>query len=307
MIINLSYANNQHYFIKLGSFKNLNGLKQSIQQLPHNLRSNITIIRKNSWYIPFAYYGVNRNRLYRYVPQFKHFFPDAHVHRSSRNMFHYPIIKNYRKRETRRENIKRRVLPQYPPKRTIYPPQRRVPFRPQPSYYQRTQPLPIAVSIPIYEKKKVVQRAVVPSVKIESNPNYFTNRILSGKHYFLTYKSTKESPNLLIKVTFKTHTVTYQPIIGEMKMTQANYLVENKKLYMFANNFTENGAYSKLEERHSNYLLVSSWVNGKKLNSLRYYFDLNQAKEYLNLEVSKGLANVLEEGIYDEFFLDDDY
>jgi len=131
--------------------------------------------------------------------------------------------------------------------------------------------------------------------------------MLSGKHYYLAYKSTKESPNLLIKVSFQNHVVIYQPIIGDMKMTEANYLIENKRLYMFANSFTKDGAYSKLDEHRKNHFLVSSWVNGKKLNTLRYYYDLNDAKEYLNLETSNGLANVLEEGSYDEFFLDDDY
>lgn len=90
-------------------------------------------------------------------------------------------------------------------------------------------------------------------------------------------------------------------------MTEANYIIENRRLYMFANSFTKDGAYSILDKHRKKYFLVSSWINGKKLNTLRYYFNLNDAKEYLDLEKSKGLANVLEEGSYDDFFLDNDY
>jgi hypothetical protein len=91
-----------------------------------------------------------------------------------------------------------------------------------------------------------------------------------------------------------------------MKMTEANYLVENKRLYMFANTFTKEGAYSILDKKRKSHFLVSSWVNGKKLNTLRYYYELNDAKEYLGLETSKGLASILEDGDYDEFFLDEE-
>jgi hypothetical protein len=91
-----------------------------------------------------------------------------------------------------------------------------------------------------------------------------------------------------------------------MTMTEANYIVDNKKLYMYANSFTKDGAYSLLESHRTNHFVVSSWLNGKKLNTLRYYYDLNNAKEYLGLATSKGLANILEEGSYDEFFIDDD-
>jgi len=300
LFINISYANAEHYFIKLGSFKNLNGLERNIERLPNNLRSHITIIKRNSWYIPFAYYVSNKNSLYKYLPKFKHYFPDAYINHS-KNIFQYPIVRDYKKVKKSYQTHSRKIY-----------------YRPQTSghtskvpYYQNvaiseednTQQIPIRVSV----SKRLTKTPPLTKVDTKKPYKYFTKRILSGKHYYLAYKSTKGSPNLLIKVSFKNHVVTYQPVIGNMKMTKANYLVENGRLYMFANSFTKDGAYSKLEVHRKNHFLVSSWVNGKKLNTLRYYFDLNDAKEYLNLETSKGLANVLEEGNYDDFFLDDEY
>jgi len=307
LTLNISRANTERYFIKLGSFKNLNGLEQNIKKLPHSLRTHIIIVRKNSWYIPFAYYVQNKHNLYKHIPKFKRYFPDAHINHSA-YMLHYPVVKNYTQKY---KHVKNRYK-QYPPK-VSYRSQTVVP-QPQ-SHYQNvgiseadnTVQMPIPVSAPTRVSKAIVTAPILKPVETQKQYKYFTKRMLSGKHYYLAYKSTKESPNLLIKVSFQNHIVIYQPIIGDMKMTEANYLIENKRLYMFANSFTKDGAYSKLDEDRKNHFLVSSWVNGKKLNTLRYYYDLNDAKEYLNLETSNGLANVLEEGSYDEFFLDDDY
>ena len=307
LFINISYANSERYFIKLGSFKNLQGLERNIERLPNNLRSHIVIVRANSWYIPFAYYVSNKRSLYKHVPKFKRYFPDAHINHSA-YMLQYPVVKNYTQKY---KHIKKRY--KYRPSKASYRNQTFV-HTAQP-YYQNvaisetdnTEQVPITVSVPTRVSKALLTTPTLKQVETQKQYKYFTKRMLSGKHYYLAYKATKDSPNLLIKVSFQNHIVIYQPIIGDMKMTKANYLIENKRLYMFANNFTKDGAYSKLDERRKNHFLVSSWINGKKLNTLRYYYDLNDAKEYLNLKTSNGLANVLEEGSYDEFFLDDDY
>ncbi len=298
LFVTISHANSERYFIKLGSFKNLNGLKKNINRLPYNLRSHIIIVRRNSWYVPFAYYTSNRNSLYRYVPKFRRYFHDAFISHS-KHILDYPVVKNYTKQHILH---KKKIVRQYPPYRREPAPIYRV----EPSYQTISTPKVAnyaeTISIPTYREKKE------SIIKIESNQKnkYFTKNILSGKNFYLAYKSTKDSPNLLIKVTFQNHTVTYQPIIGDMQMTKANYLIENGRLYMFADSFTEDGAYSKLEKDMKNYFLVSSWTNGKKLNILRYYYNLNDAKEYLGIETSKGLANVLETGKYDDFFLEED-
>jgi len=297
IFINLSYANSERYFIKLGSFKDLRGLEQSINRLPYSLRSHVVIVHANAWYIPFAYYVPNRKSLYKHVPKFKRYFPDAHINHSA-YMLEYPVVRNY-------SQLKKKRIKNYVRRQPIVN-----------SSYQNvaiseadnTRPTLVQSFAPAPVSNLVTSHSTVP-MNQHSQKRYssFNKKILSGKHYFLAYKSTKDSPDLLIKVSFKNHVVVYQPIIGEMKMTEANYIIENRRLYMFANSFTKDGAYSILDKHRKKYFLVSSWINGKKLNTLRYYFNLNDAKEYLDLEKSKGLANVLEEGSYDDFFLDNDY
>ena len=305
LFINISYANSERYFIKLGSFKDLRGLEQSINRLPTNLRSHVVIVHSNDWYIPFAFYVQNKRILYRYVPKFKNYFPDAHINHSP-YMMSYPVVRNY-------SNHKKRRTVNYVRREPIVAPHRKSLISNRSTLYQNVAISESDNTLHQSAKRFTFRPKVIaePSSAIQDKDlkkyTFFTKKMLSGKHYYLAYKSTKESPDLLIKVSFKNHIVVYQPIIGEMKMTEANYLIENKRLYMFANSFTKDGAYSVLDEHRENHFLVSSWINGKKLNTLRYYYNLNDAKEYLNLEVSNGLANVLEEGNYDDFFVDDDY
>ncbi len=174
---------------------------------------------------------------------------------------------------------------------------------PTPFVEERTPP-----PVKRYREQKTVP---LPTPTVITNPRdikryrNFSPKMLSGKHYYLAYKATQSNPNLLIKVKFGTHRVTYQPIIGDMQMADAYYIVDNKRLYMYAENFSENGAYSKIEAQRADHILVSSWNGGKKLNTLRYYFRISDAKRYLNIKQSSDkLSEAIEEGLDYDWGLD---
>ncbi len=305
LLFTTSWGEAQRYFIRLGSFKQLPVLQNSIHRLPPDLREHVVIVRSHGWFIPFAYNTPRRASLERKLPEFKRYFPDAYVDKTAR-ILHAPVVQSY-------------LVDRTPPARSVTPTPEPIieqsysappaPARVTPSYQEEytasyvpptrtyTPPPPtVTVSRPVQIPKQQVNTA---ETKAEDTP-YFTKRMLSGKHFFLAYKSTQNSPNLLVKVTFENHRVKYQPIIGDMQLRDANYIVDNRRLYMFADTFSENGAYSKLEAKEKKYLLVSSWSNGKKLNTLRYYYHLNDAKRYLNLDESQDpLSSALTEG--DEF------
>lgn len=325
----------EKYFIQFGSFKNLKGLERSIDQLPSGLRSHVVIVRSNSWYIPFAYYTSNKKALSSKLPAYKRYFKDAHITHSS-YMLNHPLVRNYGTEAKAQNNVpKRQYIPAVKEKQTIYqytPPVKRVV---DPGYQNvaiseedNTLNYPIQQSVPVTQyaqplvqprvtlapTPKIVTQKVVYK-KAEENDGFaevkpkkyqrFSKQMLSGQHYYLAYKKTDKNPNLLIKISFGNHQVTYQPVIGDMTMTKASYLTEGDRLYMFTESFTRNGSFSKLEEHRDNHFLVSSWANGKKLNTLRYYYKMNDAKRYLGLDTSDGLAEILSEGDYDDFFLED--
>ncbi len=68
---------------------------------------------------------------------------------------------------------------------------------------------------------------------------------------------------------------------------------------MFADTFSEDGAYSKIEDVKDDYMVISSWFGGKKINTLRYYYSLDKAEEYLGENSSNKLVNALEDKSFD--------
>ena len=315
ILFTMSYANSEKHFIKFGSFKNIYGLEKSISKLPNSLRSHVIIFHANGWYIPIAYATKNKNALYSKVASYKRYFPDAHIAKSS-NIFQYPIVKSYIQpvSSTQKTYSQPYVAPS---KVYVQPPvQRVVPQAVRPQYQNVAiseednilGPI-VPIAQPMSSNPSTVKTTIiVPTVvkpndfKVEERIQYknFSKEMLSGQYYYLAYKASSKNPNLLIKVSFSSDEVTYQPIIGDMKMTKANYLVDNNRLYMFTNDFTREGAFSKLEEHRANHFLVSSWANGKKLNTLRYYYKMNDAKEYLGIDTSNGLAEVLQDGDFED-------
>ena len=318
LLVNFTYANSEKYFIQFGSFKDLKGLERNIERLPSSLRSHVVIVRSNSWYIPFAYYTSNKNALKSKVASYRRYFRDAHIAHSS-YMLNHPLVRNYATTRTTKTAPRRQYIPYSKPVAQYVAPVRRVVPQHQnvgisAANYTLTSVQHLApvvkesISPPIVTQKVVYKQVSKDDVFTNQKPKKYKNfskEMLSGQHYYLAYKKTESNPNLLIKVTFGNHQVTYQPIIGEMKMTKANYVTEDNRLYMFADTFTKNGTYSKLDEHRDNHFLVSSWAKGKKLNTLRYYYKMNDAKEYLGIGTSNGLAEILSEGDYDDLFLDE--
>ena len=309
ILFSFAQANGQKYFIKFGSFKNIVALKKNIRKLPTSLRSHVIIVRKNGWYIPFAYYTSNKKALYSKVSSYKRYFPDAHIGHSA-SLLNYPIVQNYSKRASRTKRVYHAYTP--PIRRYVAPKQyTSIPQYQNVAISSEDHIFPVMPNVQTRQNIApiVSTTTIVPAVvneddfeKVEIKQyKQFNKQMLSGHYYYLAYKGEGKNPNLLIKVSFQNDEVTYQPVIGDMKMTKANYLVEGDRLYMFTNAFTRDGAFSKLESNEDDHIVVSSWVNGKKLNTLRYYYKLNDAKEYLGLKTSKGLSEALQEG---EFFWD---
>lgn len=326
LLFTVTYAGTTKYFIKFGSFKNLQGLEQHIDRLPPSLRTHVAIVYAHNWYIPFAYYTSNPNPLRAKVALYRRYFKDAHIAKSS-SMLQNPLVKNYATTVRRPKVVRTLIAPRRVAPRPLYPTY-------QPAYQESVattqfvapaQPVaPQAIvpqprfSEPIYsstfpQQPIVTQKIVMAKVDdddIFSSTNqkaykFFSKKMLSGHSYYLAYKKTKANPALLIKVSFENSQVHYQPIIGNMKMNNANYVVEEHKLYMFTDIFTKDGTYSKLDSHSDKYFIVSSWAKGKKLNTLRYYYNLSDAKRYLGIKTKGGLADILLGGDYDDLDVDE--
>lgn len=295
IFINISYGDARKYYIQLGSFRHLDVLENSINRLPQSLRSHIVVMYSpDRWYIPFAYHTTKKYALMKKVPSYKRYFPDAHINSSS-YILNHQVIRNYTKNAQKRYTN----VSYTPPSKieeyqnvAISEDDNILPYIPS-VVYETTTPTPIP------KHKVIIPKPQKKVTKKRKKYKYFNKRMLSGHHYYLAYKSTQNSPDLLVKVSFYNHEVIYEPIIGNMNMRNAKYVVKDKKLYMFADSFSKDGAFSKINGNRRDYILVSSWYNGKKLNTLRYYYNLNNAKKYLGEKRSGSLATALEDGEFD--------
>ncbi len=289
ILINILYAQ-KLYYIQLGSFRQLTVLERTINRLPYKMRSHIIIVYShNGWFIPFAYHTSKFYALKSILPKYKRYFPDAYI-ASSPYILKHKIVRNYRDKIRTKRDYPLIVKRKYP---EII----------SPTPYISTTNISYATTVkrelPTIIQEENIKSNRVRVVKDNINYRYFNKKMLSGKHYYLTYKSKNGTPSLLIKVSFGSYKVRYQPIVGTMNMKEAKYLVENGRLYMFADTFSTDGAFSKIEDIKKDYILVSSWFNGKKINTLRYYYDLNKAKEYLGEKSLGKLATALEDGEFD--------
>jgi len=287
IFINIIYANSL-YYIQFGSFRQLPVLERSINRMPYEMRSHVVVVRSNGWFIPFAYRTAKLRALRSKLSSYKRYFPDAHI-ASSPYILNHVIIRNYTSK------VKKYIKPIY--STTIYQQSNnRVSYMPikENSFNENSK-----IDSYITVTKTVIPKPTKKIYKKNRKYKYFNKRMLSGRHYYLAYKSADKTPDLLVKVSFENHRVTYQPMVGNMSMKEARYLVNNKKLYMFADSFSKDGAFSKIEGNKKDYILVSSWFNGKKINTLRYYYNLNKAKKYLGEKSLGKLATALEDGEFD--------
>ncbi|MCH9740203.1 MAG: hypothetical protein K0U38_05125 [Epsilonproteobacteria bacterium] len=290
-------AQEKRYFIQLGSFQQLAVLEKTISTMPENLRSHIVVVNSNGWFVPFAYHTPKRVALARKLPEYRRYFPDAYIN-DSVYILRHRIVRNYTRTASKPKRYVAPVVQHYAPKNYVKK-QRASSYNVAISQGDHTVPYTPTVTHP---PVVALRSAPIPKPKVQKvdgepkKYKHFSKQMLSGQHYYLAYKSTKDTPNLLVKVKFGNHQVQYQPIVGDMQLADANYIVDNNRLYMYAEQFTRDGAYSKIEAHKKEYILVSSWGEGKKLNTLRYYYKLNDAKSYLGESSSQDpLSKILEE------------
>ena len=106
---------------------------------------------------------------------------------------------------------------------------------------------------------------------------------LQGKTlYMAVHKSNKMPQNMLFRVTFREHAVTYTPLRGSLPPANLQYKVEKKKLFMYRKGLFNPSIYSKLEKETDSYYLISGWMKTKKTSTVRYYFKEDEARRYLN-------------------------
>ena len=99
--------------------------------------------------------------------------------------------------------------------------------------------------------------------------------------YLCAYGENPWSPNVLIHVAFFDKEVIYTPIMGEVSPRREIYTIDQNKLHISQQGLFDSEIYNTLDSVTSEYYLISSWVGKSKVNTIRYYFDLEKAEAYV--------------------------
>ncbi len=131
------------------------------------------------------------------------------------------------------------------------------------------------------KEKKTKISSPIKKRNIPLDKSSFYDKIKQKTLYLCTDGKAAERGKLFIRVTFLRETVIYTPISGNLSAFNIKYKIKNNKLYLFQKGQFNAKIYNKLEATTSDYYLISSWVEKKKINTIRYYFNPTVAKAYM--------------------------
>lgn len=143
--------------------------------------------------------------------------------------------------------------------------------------------------------KKTEANKTIPQIKQKTVYNPYSRKIVNPTKnnislydrfhqktlYLCAYGEEKWSPNVLIHVAFFDKEVIYTPIMGEVSSRREIYTIDKSKLHISQQGRFDSEIYNTLDSVTSEYYLISSWVGKTKVNTIRYYFDLEKAEAYV--------------------------
>ena len=254
------------YYIQLGSFLNIELIKVVLSNIPYSISKNIIIVRQNQWYIPLVLNKKLLEDIKQDIFLYLKYFKDAIITRS----------KTLDKYENINYNLQN--------KKPLFKFRKKIYKNKSINLHKKTyKNISTNLHKRIYKKKLI---------NLHINNNLKKN--IKNKIFYMAYKADKKKSSLLIKLIFKENTILYRPIIGDIGLTEAKYLIRDNKLFMYTDSFNINSIYSIIEQKNLNFLLISSWDKQKKISTLRYYFRLIDAKKYLGLKLHSKLSRILE-------------
>jgi len=240
---------NSSIVIKLGSYSNKDNIKRELLKLDKSIQNSNNIIFEDDLYRAYSKTFNSEDVAKKELPLYQKVFTDAYIMHPTTN---HSTIKHIVKKDK-----------------------------------------------PIKEDNKIVKIEVIKnrddkmdikhSTKILTPINNnsidnisLTNLLVGRTLYFSPNKIKSKSQKMLIEVVFdKEGVVNYSPIIGKFPPLSMRYYIQGKKLYITR---TTPNAYQfiKLEEIFFEYYLLSKYSMGKKISSLRYYTNQENAKAYLD-------------------------
>jgi len=133
------------------------------------------------------------------------------------------------------------------------------------------------------KKERMIVKKTAPFPKSNAvHITSFYDKLKNKTLYLCTYGKTTGWKKILFKTTFTDNHVSYHPLIGKTPPIKAQYKVKNDKLYLFQKNMFNPRVYSRLAYETPQYYAISSWMDYRRINTVRYYFNEKDARRYLH-------------------------
>lgn len=251
------------YTVRLAVYNNIDSLHNKLNKLSPALRKTIQIKKRGNQHVASSIESDKKEALQKLLPSYQKVFPDAFISAEEKVDTKMPQAVVIEPKEinstTPKTEENKEQMPQTEVPTDIGTEQNATLTEPKIIYnpYSRKVVDPLNNNLSLYD------------------------RLHQKTLYLCAYGPEEWSPNVLIHIAFFDKEVIYTPIMGDVSSKKEQYKVTEDKLYISHHSVFDPEMYSRIEEITEDYYLISTWIKENKMTSIRYYFDLDKAQEYV--------------------------
>jgi len=239
----LVYADNSKYMIKLASYHNETNLKKQIARLEPSLQQHLILVKEENLTKLFTEPFKSKDEASYLLPLYRKVFADAYI-------MAYRVPKGIQKSATD-------------------------PQQPSQPYTQGTENK--QTSDRVTSLSKIVRpRQILPdSTKFDA--------LLQNRTYYLcpdTIKSQEEK--IMMEAKFEKNRVRFTTLVGKTPSFQNYYYIYKNRIYFSRTNHPNPTKYTTIDAIYFDYMVLARWLNGKVLHRMRYYYNREDARSYLD-------------------------
>lgn len=267
LILPLQSFSSTVYTVRIAVYNSAEALQHEINKLSPALRKTIKIKKRGNQHVASSVHTDKKEALQKLLPSYQKVFPDAFISTEEAPDVNTPKAEPVEVKEVNKSE------PKVEPK-----PQQTTEQAPQPELPPVVEIKKVEPQIkPTIEYTPYSRKIVNPTKKYRS----LYDRLHQKTLYLCAYGPEEWSPNVLIHVAFFDKRVVYTPIMGDVSSKKEKYKVIKDKLYISHQDIFDPDMYSNIEKITQDYYLIATWVGKRKVTSIRYYFDLEKAEEYV--------------------------
>ena len=244
------------YSVRMAVYNNIDSLQHELNKLSPALRKTVEIQKRGEQHIACSAHTDNKEKLEKLLPSYQKVFPDAFISAyptAEINTTQKTPVKITEANKTIPQTIKTHAVKTTEVENTQLQIKQKMVYQP----YSRKIVNPTKNDIPLYDR--------------------FHQKTL----YLCAYGAEEWSPNVLIHVAFFDKEVIYTPIMGDVSPRREVYTIDKNKVYISQQGLFDSEISNTLDSVTSDYYLISTWVGKNKVNTIRYYFDLEKAEAYI--------------------------